>query len=102
MKRRSLAFAPDARTDLADIWQLINTNDGAERADALLGRIEAFIRSLEEFSDIGQRHNDRRPGMRSCGVPGLKSVTVVFKTTSTNVTVLRIGYLGRNVLPNLP
>lgn len=97
MKRRVFVLHPAARTDLLQIWKLVADNDGDERADGVLGRIEAFMRSLEEFSDIGTRHDDRRPGLRSCGVPGLKTASILFVVTAERVTVVRVGYLGRNV-----
>jgi hypothetical protein len=64
--------------------------------------VEAFIRSLEELSDIGTCHDDRRPDLRSCGVPGLKTATVLFVVTAKHVTVVRVGYLGCNVWGGLP
>lgn len=101
MKQRRFAFAPEARTDLVDAWRLIYINDGADRADRLFARIEAFCRSLDEFSDIGTRRDDLRPGLRTVGVPGLSTVTVLFVVDGDNVTVIRIGYLGRNVLAQI-
>lgn len=102
MKRRVFALHPAARTDLLQIWQLIADNDGDERADGVLGRIEAFVRSLEEFADIGTRHDDRLSGLRSCGVPGLRTALVLFVVTAARVTVVRVGYLGRNVWVGVP
>lgn len=101
MKLRTLALAPAAKQDLIDVWQLVYTNDGPERADRLLARIEAFCRSLGEFAGIGTSCDLRRPGLRTVGVPRLSSVTVLFLVTSDAVTVIRIGYLGRNVVPEL-
>lgn len=102
MKRRTLALHPAARQDLIEIWLLINNNDGPTRADGVVARIEAFVRSLEEFSDIGRHHDEQRAGLRSCSVPGLSTVTLVFFNTTASVVVLRIGYLGRNVMAALP
>jgi toxin ParE1/3/4 len=97
MRRRDFRYSPEATNDLADVWELIYRNDGETRADGVHARIEAFCRSLEDFPEIGTRHNDRLPGLRSTGVPGLKTVTVLFVVTRHRVTILRIGYLGANV-----
>ena len=102
MKPRSFRFHKDARADLVDTWRLIYIHDGAERADGLYARIEAFCRSLGEFAEIGTRHDDRRPGLRSVGIPGLRTVTILFLVQSDRVTVLRIGYLGRDVWVGVP
>lgn len=102
MRQRRFSFHDDAHADLADAWQLVAENDGSERADAVYARLEAFCRSLGEFAEIGTRHDDRRPGLRSTGVPGLRTASVLFVVTSDRVTVIRVGYLGRNVWENLP
>lgn len=101
MKQRIFALAPAAKQDLIEVWQLVYSNDGPERADRLLARIEAFCRSLGGFSGIGTSCDDRRPGLRTVGVPRLSSVTIVFLVSADTVTVIRIGYLGRNVVPEL-
>lgn len=102
MKLRAFAFHDAARGDLIDIWRLVARNDGAERADAVLGRVEAFCRSLGEFAEVGTRHDQIKSGLRSVGVPGLRSVTLLFVVGASSVTVLRIGYLGRNVWEKVP
>jgi hypothetical protein len=65
--------------------------------DGILARIEAFCRSLAEFADVGSRHDERFRGLRSVGVPGLKTVLVLFVVGELQVTVIRIGYLRRNI-----
>ena len=102
MKRRSFAFHEAAKSDLVDIWQLIADRDGPSRADSVYGRIEAFCRSLGEFALVGTQHNELRAGLRSVGVPGLKRTTVLFIVTDRTVTVIRVGYLGRNIWQELP
>jgi len=83
-------------------WLLVAQNDGRERADALAARIEAFCLGLSEFAEIGTRHDERFKGLRSVGVPGLRSVTLLFVVRSDVVTVIRIGYLGQNVWRDIP
>lgn len=102
MKPRVLVFHPAARADLGRAWLLVAQNDGEERAHALFARLEAFCMLLGEFADIGTRHDDRYPGLRSVGVPGLRSATVLFLVRPDVVTVIRTGYLGQNVWQDLP
>jgi toxin ParE1/3/4 len=102
MRHRRFLLHDVALTDLADAWQIVFENDGEERADAVYARLEAFCRSLGEFGDIGTRHDERRPGLRSTGVPGLRTASVLFVVTNDQVTVIRVSYLGRNVWENLP
>jgi plasmid stabilization system protein ParE len=97
VKQREFVLLPDAEEDLVEAWQLVARRDGADRADSVYGRIEAFCRSLGEFADIGTRQDERRQGLRSVGVPGLKTAVVLFVVTAERVTIVRIGYLGRNV-----
>lgn len=101
MKQRRFAFSEDAKGDLVDAWHLVYAKDGVERADRLYARVEAFCRSLADFSDIGTRRDELRPGLRTVGVPGLSTVTVLFLIDGDSVTVISIGYLGRNVLGNV-
>lgn len=102
MKQRALLLHPAAQHDLLDVWSLIYRNDGPDRADGVVARLEAFIRSLEEFSEVGSRQDNKRLGIRVCGVPGLPSAAIVFQNTDQHVVVLRIAYLGRNVLSDIP
>jgi len=73
----------------------VTQRDGEERADKVLSRIEAFCRSLEEFADIGTRHDERFAGLRSVGIPGLKSAAVLFWVGDGRVVVLRWAISGR-------
>lgn len=100
MKHRALAFSPGAIRDVADIWSLIEANDGDKRATRVTATIDAFCRRLAEVPNIGTRHPERHPGLRSTGVPGLRTVTVLFLVTASSVSVIRIGYLGRNIWAN--
>ena len=97
MKHRPLELSDAAEDDIFEAWLLVYEHDGEERADALKSRIMAFIFGLEDFAEIGSRHEDLRPGFRSSGVPGLKTATVYFVVSDDQVTVVGVSYLGRNV-----
>ncbi len=43
----------DAEADLADIYQYIASEDGTNRADNVLDKIEAVINKLEKFPERG-------------------------------------------------
>ena len=102
MKQRRLVFQPAAQADILDIWELVAANDGPARADSVLRKIEALCRSLATMPAIGTRHDDRYPGLRSTGVPGLRRASVIFQVGETTVVVLRVGYLGRDVFAAIP
>lgn len=102
MKRRRLVVERAAEDDLFDAWFLVASNDGTPRADRFFARIEAFLFSLQDFAGMGTPHPRLHPGLRSTGVPGLKTFTVLFVVTDDAVTVIRISYLGRDVWTGLP
>lgn len=95
----SRVFRLDAAAikDLQEIWRLVADNDGAERADRLVTKIETFCYRLADAPNIGTQYDHHYPGLRSVGVVGLRSAVVLFISTRERLTVLRIGYLGRNV-----
>lgn len=102
MTPRAFALAAGAVQDLQEVWLLVASRDGAERADRLVAKIEAFCLRLADVPNIGTRHDERYPGLRSVGVVGLRKAMVQFTATAERVTVLRVGYLGRNVWAELP
>lgn len=95
--RLAFSYSAEAVADILDLWQLIYERDGPQRADGVRGRIEAFCQGLGDFPKVGTRHDDLLLGLRSTGIPGLKTVTLLFVVTAQRVTILRIGYLGRDV-----
>lgn len=102
MKPRELRLLSTARADLRQAVALVRRDCGDIRADKFLARIEAFVRRLAEFSDIGTRHDHFAKGLRLVGIPGLRRISVVFRLTDDTVTVLRIGYLGQDVTASIP
>jgi toxin ParE1/3/4 len=98
---RALTYSPAAVQDLADIWEIIARADGATRADGVVARITAFCNGLAEFSAVGTRHDERAAGLRSSGIPGLARSALLFVVTPDTVTVVRIGYPGRDVWAGL-
>ena len=101
MKRRVLKFSKSADFDLFEAWRLVAERDGEERANAVRSRIMTFLLGLAEFAEIGTRHDDLRPGMRTSGVPGLGSASILFRISRDQVTVIGISYLGRDIWPRM-
>lgn len=102
MRRRKLLLTAPARADLLAAWKLVAANDGIHRANSLRARVLAFIEGFQDFAGMGTPHPRLHPGLRSTGVPGLKTFTVLFVVTDDTVTVVRISYLGRDVWTGLP
>jgi plasmid stabilization system protein ParE len=102
MKKRELLLAADAVEDLDEVAELIERADGPERADGVVRRMESFCRPLSEFSAIGTRRDERITGLRSVGIPGLRSATVLFVVSDDRVIMVAIGYLGRDVWARFP
>lgn len=102
MKAVPVTYHTHAVADLADIWVLVADNDGADRADRLVARIEAACQTIGEVPHVGTLLNGPVPGVRSTHIRGNRSGAIVFRFTSATVTILRISYLGRNVWSNTP
>jgi plasmid stabilization system protein ParE len=49
---------------------LVRREGGDIRADKFLARIEAFVRRLADFSDIGTRHDHHAKGLNRPGFAG--------------------------------
>jgi plasmid stabilization system protein ParE len=97
VKSRVLKLTASAQLDLFEAWRLIAERDGEERADAVRSRIMAFLFGLAEFAEIGTRHDERRRGLRTSGIPGLRSISILFRISGDQVTVIAISYLGRDL-----
>lgn len=97
MRRRTLRLTAAADNDLYEVWTLVAERDGTARADQLKARLLSFLQSLQDFAELGSRHDDHVVGLRSSGVPGLRSAAVVFHVSGERVTVVAISYLGRDV-----
>lgn len=101
MNAKDVAFHAEAIDDLLQAWHLVCRNDGSERADRLVRRIETFCFRLGQMPMIGTARDNVAPGLRTVGVLGLSTVTVAFQVQAERLLVVRIGYLGRDVLADL-
>ncbi|MBX9944185.1 MAG: type II toxin-antitoxin system RelE/ParE family toxin [Reyranella sp.] len=94
MKRRAVAFAPEARTDLLRLGDWIAERAGADVASNYIERLEAYCAGFEIAGERGQRRDDIRPGLRVVGFE--RRVTIAFTVSAAEVTILRLYYGGRN------
>lgn len=72
---------------------------GARIAAGYLTRIEAALRQLPDFPYRGAPRDDYGPGIRVLGFE--RRVTIVYRVRSTDITVLRVLYAGREFDPSL-
>lgn len=59
---------PLARQDLIDIWRYTEKTWGERQADTYLDELDAGIRQLLEYPELGRDRSDVRPGYRSLAV----------------------------------
>ena len=80
--------APEADSDLDDIWYYIATGSSAEVADRLIDSITDRFFLLASYPNIGRaRDEDLRPGLRSFPVG---EYVVVYRIEDEDVLILRV------------
>ncbi|HTW68307.1 MAG TPA: type II toxin-antitoxin system RelE/ParE family toxin [Acetobacteraceae bacterium] len=94
---REVIFAPEALTDLFELYDIIAADAGAARAHNYTDRIVATCRNLVTFPERGTRRDDLRPGLRTTTYR--RRVTIAYHITDTQVVIDRILYAGRNLPP---
>lgn len=63
--RRPLAWSPEARADLAEIWNYYARAAGRGIADKIIRDIGQTCRLLEDHPNGGRARDEVRPGLRS-------------------------------------
>lgn len=96
MKRRTVAYSPEARHDLIDLGDWIAEHAGTDVALNYIERLEAYCSTFEFSGEGGQRRDDIRSGLRIVGFE--KRVAIAFVVTDSEVTILRPYYGGRHWL----
>lgn len=92
MRRRKVVFAPDARTDLIDLYDWIAEAAGPNTAISYIEQVKAYCNGFDLASERGHRRDDIRPGLRIVGFD--RKLTIAFVVGDTTVTILRIFYRG--------
>ena len=99
MKKASVTheviFAPEALTDLFELYDYIAANSGAERAHNYTDRIVTTCRNLVTFPERGTRRDDLRAGLRTTTYR--RRVTIAYHLIATQVVIDRIFYGGRDL-----
>ncbi|MBI2737393.1 MAG: type II toxin-antitoxin system RelE/ParE family toxin [Rhodospirillales bacterium] len=67
MKRRTVTFTPQARSDLLSIGDWIAERAGSEIALNYVARLEAYCEGFEFSGERGQRRDDLSLGLRVVG-----------------------------------
>ena len=94
MRRRTVAFAPEARSDLFRLSDWIAERAGIDVALNYIERLEAYCAGFETAGERGQRRDDIRAGLRIVGFE--RRVAIAFTVSATEVTILRLYYGGQN------
>ena len=94
MRRRTVTFTPQARSDLFSIGDWIAERVGVDVALSYMARLEAYCSGFEYGGERGRRRDDLRPGLRVVGFE--RRVAIVFTVSDDEVTILRLYYGGQN------
>jgi toxin ParE1/3/4 len=88
-----VSFRPEAKADLAALYDFIAADAGPLIAGEYLDRIEAACRALATFPRRGILRNDIRQGLRIVGFE--RRAIIAFEVKGREVTIARVLYGGR-------
>jgi toxin ParE1/3/4 len=94
MRSRRVVFSREAESQLEALHRYVTEDSGAERADALIGRIIAFCRNLASFPERGTLRQDLRPNLRTIGFR--RRATIAFTVRDDEVAILGVFYGGQD------
>lgn len=94
MIQREVELAPEAQTDLLQLYDWIAEQATPQVALNYLNRIGDYIRGFDTASERGTQRDDIRPGLRIIGFE--RRVTIAFYVTDRRVVILRVFYGGQN------
>ncbi len=89
-------LAPEAETDLDDIWYYIaKESSSIEIADRLIDSITARFVLLTTYPHVGRRRDeDLRPGLRSFPVG---EYVIIYRVAGDDVLILRVMRGSRDI-----
>lgn len=90
-----IAFAPEARNNLKELYHFIADRADVDRAMAYVERIETYCQGFANLPERGMRRYDLFPGLRVVGFE--RRATIAFHVGEDTVTFLRILYGGRDI-----
>lgn len=88
---RPVRFAPEATTNLADIYDYIAPRGGERVAATYVARIYQYCLDMGTFPERGMRRDDIWPGLRLVGFE--RRATIAFQVTPDEVWI--VGVFGR-------
>lgn len=94
MKRRTVAFAPEARDDLIKLGDWIAERAAPRIALNYIQRVMTYCSDFETSGERGQRRDDLRAGLRVVGFE--RGIAIAFTVSAPEVTILRFYYGGQN------
>ena len=80
-------LAPEAESDLDDIWYYVATSAGVDIADRLVDALTTRFFLLGKYPRAGRRRDDLRPGIRSFPVSGY---IVLYRLEGEDVLIQRV------------
>ncbi len=80
-------LAPEARTDLDELWYYIASNASVETADRLVDSITARFFLLATHTRVGRRRDDLRAGTRAFPVG---EYVVLYRVEGDDVLIQRV------------
>lgn len=87
-------FAPEARTDLDELWDYIASNASVESADRLIDSITARFSLLATHTAVGRRRDDLRAGTRTFPVG---DHVIFYRVEGDDVLIQRVVRGSRDV-----
>ncbi len=94
MKQRVVIFAPEAETDLNNLYDYIVARAGETTALKYTSRIEEYCKGLDLASERGTLRDDIRQGLRIVGFE--RRLVVAFAVEEGQVMILRLFSGGQN------
>ena len=88
-------FAPEARTDLVNLYLHIAQQAGDAVAWDYVDQIKHYCQGFADFPERGTARDDIAPGLRIVGFK--RRISLAFSVGTDTVTFLRIMYGGRDV-----
>lgn len=96
MKTHSVAFAPEAEDDLAELYEYIATHGSPVDAARYTEAIVEYCEGLSSFPHRGSRRDDIRSGLRIVNYRGRAVIAFEVDDKASRVAVLGVYYGGRD------
>lgn len=89
-------FAPEAQTDLLDLYSYIAAHGGTSTRPGLYRPDRRLLRGLCRSACAWNTRDEIRPGLRTIGIG--RRTTIAFHLTDLEVVIDRILYGGRDLV----